>query len=80
MAYSLTVSQDLGAYWNKSRAYRSKKLQSFSWKVCAEFEVAETAWLNFKAAKLVPMGFTTATEMHQRRRELISSTGGAKEL
>ncbi|KND90171.1 DNA repair protein rhp51 [Tolypocladium ophioglossoides CBS 100239] len=32
------------------------------------------------ASKLVPMGFTTATEMHQRRSELISITTGSKNL
>lgn len=32
------------------------------------------------ASKLVPMGFTTATEMHQRRSELISITTGSKQL
>ncbi|MCJ1333777.1 recombinase rad51 [Thelotrema lepadinum] len=34
----------------------------------------------FEANKLVPMGFTTATEMHQRRSELISITTGSKNL
>ncbi|KAH7133649.1 DNA repair protein RAD51 [Dactylonectria macrodidyma] len=33
-----------------------------------------------EASKLVPMGFTTATEMHQRRSELISITTGSKNL
>ena len=33
-----------------------------------------------EAAKLVPMGFTTATEFHQRRQELISISTGSKEL
>lgn len=33
-----------------------------------------------EASKLVPMGFTTATEMHQRRSELISVTTGSKQL
>ncbi|KAI4177259.1 MAG: hypothetical protein LQ348_005864 [Seirophora lacunosa] len=33
-----------------------------------------------EASKLVPMGFTTATEMHQRRSELISITTGSKSL
>ena len=33
-----------------------------------------------EAAKLVPMGFTTATEFHQRRAEIIQLTTGAKEL
>lgn len=32
------------------------------------------------ASKLVPMGFTTATEMHQRRSELISISTGSKNL
>ncbi|KAF7552191.1 hypothetical protein G7046_g7492 [Stylonectria norvegica] len=33
-----------------------------------------------EASKLVPMGFTTATEMHLRRSELISITTGSKNL
>ncbi|XP_074652038.1 DNA repair protein RAD51 homolog A [Tubulanus polymorphus] len=33
-----------------------------------------------EAAKLVPMGFTTATEFHQKRREIIQLTTGSKEL
>ncbi|KAG4305316.1 hypothetical protein PORY_001486 [Pneumocystis oryctolagi] len=33
-----------------------------------------------EASKLVPMGFTTATEFHQRRSELISITTGSKQL
>nr|XP_014340920.1 PREDICTED: DNA repair protein RAD51 homolog 1 [Latimeria chalumnae] len=33
-----------------------------------------------EAAKLVPMGFTTATEFHQRRAEIIQITTGSKEL
>ena len=32
------------------------------------------------ASKLVPMGFTTATEFHQRRSEIITITTGSKEL
>jgi len=32
------------------------------------------------ASKLVPMGFTTATEFHQRRSEIIMITTGSKEL
>lgn len=34
----------------------------------------------FTAGKLVPMGFTTATEYHMRRTELISITTGSKNL
>lgn len=33
-----------------------------------------------EAAKMVPMGFTTATEFHQRRSEMIQLTTGSKEL
>lgn len=33
-----------------------------------------------EATKLVPLGFTTATEFHQRRSELISITTGSKQL
>ena len=33
-----------------------------------------------EAAKLVPMGFTTASEYHQRRGEIIYLTSGSKEL
>lgn len=33
-----------------------------------------------EASKLVPMGFTTATEFHQKRAEIIQLTTGSKEL
>lgn len=33
-----------------------------------------------EAAKLVPMGFTTATEFHQKRSEIIQLTTGSKEF
>jgi len=33
-----------------------------------------------EASKLVPMGFTTATEFHQKRSELIQLTTGSQEL
>ncbi|XP_046402035.1 DNA repair protein RAD51 homolog A [Ischnura elegans] len=33
-----------------------------------------------EASKLVPMGFTTATEFHQKRSEIIQLTTGSKEL
>lgn len=33
-----------------------------------------------EAAKLVPMGFTTAKEMHQKRSEIIQLTTGSSEL
>lgn len=33
-----------------------------------------------EASKLVPMGFTTATEYHQKRTEIIQLTTGSREL
>eukprot|EP00045_Choanoeca_perplexa_P002415 m.24397 g.24397 ORF g.24397 m.24397 type:complete len:335 (-) comp11505_c0_seq1:47-1051(-) len=33
-----------------------------------------------EASKLIPMGFTTASEYHQRRQDLINLTTGSKEL
>ncbi|KAH3668954.1 hypothetical protein OGAPHI_002709 [Ogataea philodendri] len=36
--------------------------------------------LLMEASKLVPLGFTTATEFHQRRSELICLTTGSKQL
>ncbi len=36
--------------------------------------------LQAEAQKLVPMGFTTATEYHQKRAEIIQVTTGSKEL
>jgi DNA repair protein RAD51 len=33
-----------------------------------------------EAAKLVPLGFTTATEVHQKRSEIVKITSGSKEL
>ena len=33
-----------------------------------------------EAQKLVPMGFTTATQFHQQRSEIIQVTTGSKEL
>eukprot|EP01134_Creolimax_fragrantissima_P003301 CFRG3301T1 len=36
--------------------------------------------LLLEASKLVPMGFTTATEFHQRRQELISISTGSKTM
>jgi DNA repair protein RAD51 len=36
--------------------------------------------LLLEAGKLIPMGFTTASEVHQRRAELIALTSGSKQL
>lgn len=37
-------------------------------------------YCHLPASKLVPMGFTTATEFHARRADLISITTGSKNL
>lgn len=34
----------------------------------------------FSAIKIVPMGFTTATTIHQKRAEIIQLTTGSREL
>jgi DNA repair protein RAD51 len=34
----------------------------------------------FKASKLVPMGFRTATDIHARRSELVHISSGSTEL
>jgi len=36
--------------------------------------------LQAEASKLIPMGFTTATELHRQRQDIISITTGSKEL
>lgn len=40
----------------------------------------KTVVFQLEASKLVPMGFTTATEFHQKRSEIIQLTTGSKEL
>ena len=46
--------------------------------------LASNSWTLFlfqaECNKLVPMGFTTATEFHQKRSEIIQVTTGSKEL
>ena len=37
-------------------------------------------FLCFSASKLIPLGFTTATEFYKRRQDLIHITTGSKEL
>ena len=67
--------------WNKSKEYQNKRRQRSSLKV-RKFRVPMYVLVAniCSATKLVPMGFTTATEMHQRRSELISITTGSKQL
>ena len=35
---------------------------------------------NFVASKLVPLGFTSATQLHAQRLEIIQITSGSREL
>ncbi|GAM88460.1 hypothetical protein ANO11243_064930 [Dothideomycetidae sp. 11243] len=67
---------DGGFYTIESIAYTPKKVLE---QIKGISEQKATKLL-IEASKLVPMGFTTATEMHQRRSELISINTGSKEL
>ena len=44
------------------------------------FSEAKADKILTEAAKLVPMGFTTATELAARRNELVTINTGSKEL
>ncbi|THC94969.1 hypothetical protein EYZ11_005563 [Aspergillus tanneri] len=67
---------DAGLHTVESIAYTPKRLLE---QIKGISEQKATKVL-VEAAKLVPMGFTTATEMHARRSELISITTGSKQL
>ncbi|KAK4976613.1 RecA recombinase Rhp51 [Elasticomyces elasticus] len=67
---------DGGYYTVEAIAYTPKKLLE---QIKGISEQKATKILT-EASKLVPMGFTTATEMHARRSELISITTGSKSL
>ncbi|OMJ10119.1 DNA repair protein RAD51-like protein [Smittium culicis] len=67
---------DAGYFTIESVAYTPKK-QLLTIKGFAETKVDK---LIIEAAKLVPMGFTTASDYHQRRSEMISITTGSTEL
>lgn len=67
---------DAGYHTVESVAYAPKKAL-LSIKGISE---AKADKIQTEAAKLVPMGFTTATEFHQRRSEIIQLTTGSKEL
>ena len=67
---------DAGYHTVESVAYAPKKAL-LSIKGISE---AKADKIQNEAAKLVPMGFTTATEFHQRRSEIIQLTSGSKEL
>ena len=67
---------DAGFYTVESLAYTPKKTL-LAVKGISEAKVDKI--LN-EVVKLVPMGFTTATEFHQKRSEIIQVTTGSKEL
>jgi DNA repair protein RAD51 len=68
--------QEAGYYTVESVAYAPKKAL-ISIKGISE---AKADKIQNEATKLVPMGFTTASEFHQRRSEIIQVTSGSKEL
>jgi DNA repair protein RAD51 len=67
---------DAGYHTVESVAYCPKKT------LCMVKGISETKAekILLESSKLVPMGFTTATEFHQRRSELIQISTGSKEL
>ena len=67
---------DAGFYTVEAVAYAPKK-QLLSIKGISD---AKADKIISESIKLVPMGFTTATEFHQRRSEVVQLTTGSKEL
>ena len=68
--------QEAGYHTVESVAYATRKALT-SVKGISE---AKAEKIIAEATKLVPMGFTTASEFHLRRQEIISITCGSKEL
>lgn len=68
--------EEAGLHTIEAVAYAAKK-QLLGIKGISDRK-AET--IQAEASKLVPMGFTTATEFHQRRAEIIKLTSGSNEL
>lgn len=67
---------EAGYYTVESIAYTPKK-QLLNIKGISE---AKADKILLEATKLIPMGFTTATEFHQRRAEIVYITTGSQEL
>lgn len=67
---------EAGYYTVESIAYTPKK-QLLAIKGISEAKADKCL---LEAAKLIPMGFTTATEFHLRRSEIITLTTGSSEL
>jgi len=68
--------EEAGYYTVESVAYATKK-DLINVKGISENKADK---ILFEASKLIPMGFTTATEFHQKRSEIIQLTTGSKEL
>nr|XP_032521596.1 DNA repair protein RAD51 homolog 1-like [Danaus plexippus plexippus] len=68
--------EEAGYHTVESVAYAPKK-----WLITIKgISEAKADKILSEASKLVPMGFTTATEFHQKRAEIIQLTTGSKEL
>jgi len=67
---------EAGFHTVESIAYATKKVLS-AIKTISEPKAEK---LLAEASKLVPMGFTTATELHRQRQDIIQVTTGSKEL
>ncbi|XP_055371741.1 DNA repair protein RAD51 homolog A [Condylostylus longicornis] len=68
--------KEAGYYTVESIAYTPKK----SLLVVKGISEAKADKIILEASKLVPMGFTTASALHQKRSEIITLTTGSKEL
>ncbi|CAH1365030.1 hypothetical protein MTP99_001342 [Tenebrio molitor] len=68
--------EEAGFYTIESVAFTPKKCLS-ALKGLSEAKVEK---ILTEASKFVPMGFTTATEFHQKRSEIVQLTTGSKEL
>jgi DNA repair protein RAD51 len=68
--------EDVGYHTVEAVAFAPKK----SLLAIKGISEAKADKLLVEASKLVPMGFTTATEFHQKRSELIQLTTGSQEL
>lgn len=75
-AGDLKKLQECGFHTVESIAFATKK-HLLTIKGISE---AKADKLLLEAAKLVPMGFTSATEFHQKRSEIIQLTTGSREL
>jgi len=80
--FEFTLKGNIGPeeHWSRSREFLSRRRLKYLQKVDTLPYPDNSVLPDFTASKLVPMGFTTATEMHQRRSELISITTGSKQL